>query len=154
MTNELGTIEKFIEDNRLTMETDYTDENPNISDMPYGSTHYICTIKRDGGAIKIPYICTIKRDGGAIKIPYSMGPALTGPPELADVLDCLAYDACDYDNAADVLEFASEHGYDLETNADIRKARDVYRVVEGQTEALTDLLGDVYETLLYETERR
>jgi len=139
MTNELGTIEKFIEDNRLTMETDYTDENPNISDMPYGSTHYICTIKRDGGAIKIP---------------YSMGPALTGPPELADVLDCLAYDACDYDNAADVLEFASEHGYDLETNADIRKARDVYRVVEGQTEALTDLLGDVYETLLYETERR
>ena len=126
MTNELGTIEKFIEDNRLTMETDYTDENPNISDMPYGSTHYICTIKRDGGAIKIP---------------YSMGPALTGPPELADVLDCLAYDACDYDNAADVLEFASEHGYDLETNADIRKARDVYRVVEGQTEALTDQIG-------------
>lgn len=72
------------------------------------------------------------------------------PPELEDILDCLASDSAAVENARDFEDFAAEFGYD----EDSREAEKTYRVCQEQSVRLFDLLGeDAYDTLLWDMER-
>lgn len=86
-----------------------------------------------------------------MRVYYSQGHAYTGqPPKLENVLDCLASDACGFDNARTFEAWASEYGYDT----DSRDAERIYKVVAGQAGDLKRLLGpSLYTALLYDTER-
>lgn len=99
------------------------------------------------------FLCTIKRVGFGpcepLTLFFSQGSAHTKPPTLADVLDCLASDACSVDNARNFAEWAGEMGY----NEDSRKAEKTYRTCCEQRDALKALLGASYDALLYQTER-
>jgi hypothetical protein len=81
---------------------------------------------------------------------FTMGPALTGEPSTADVLDCLACDCAGYENANGFEEWADEYGYDT----DSREAEATYNAIRAQVIELDTLLGpDAYNTLLWNTER-
>lgn len=128
------TLQDFIEGHGVRMACDWADENPNMDDMPDGSTHYRCLLRYGRRRLTVP---------------FSMGPAHCKEPELADVLDCLASDACSYDNARDFEDWCAEYGYDT----DSRKAERTYRAVERQREGLYRLLGDEAYRELLEAER-
>jgi hypothetical protein len=136
----MQTIEQFIEEHDLSMDVGHSNANPNMPDSDPGMHHYVVTIRR--GEEDEPRLDTF----------FSMGSALTGPPELADVLDCLASDASMYDDSQDLLDFAYEMGYtDLK---DYPKVERIYNTIEQQRNDLEQLLGtDGCEQLLYETER-
>ncbi len=94
--------------------------------------------------------CRFTQGRHAFTVYFSQGSAHTEPPTASDVLDCLASDACGYDNASSFEEWAREYGYD----ADSRKAEKIFRTVKRQAEQLKRVLGsEAYETLLYKTER-
>lgn len=132
----MKTLSTLIAENRVTMTATPADANPNMTDMPAGSSHYRCRIRHDGRSMTVL---------------FSMGPAHTKPPTLPDVLDCLASDASGLENANGFEDWASEYGYDI----DSRKAERIYHVVERQAEKLNRLLGDdLYQALLWETERQ
>jgi len=100
--------------------------------------HFRCSIHKQG---------TPNRGFGLY---FSQGSAHTAPPTLADVLDCLASDACTYDQAKSFEDWAEELGYE----PDSRKEERIYRAVKRQAEQLKRLLGaEAYDTLLYHTER-
>lgn len=127
------TLDKLIEMNRITMTCEYADSNPN---MPDG---------RDMDHWK----CVLKMGRKRLTVPFSMGYGHHGKePQVADVLDCLASDASGADQ--DFENWASDLGYDT----DSRKAERTYRVIERQAKRLAAFLGDdLYQTLLYDTER-
>lgn len=131
----MKTIAQFIEDQGIEFGVVPVSENPNMDDMQPGSTHWRCIFNRDGRT----FTCF-----------FSMGPALTGPPEAGDVLDCLASDSAGYENAGSFEEWAAEYGYD----EDSRKAYRTYQQVERQRGELGGFLGrQAFEELLWETER-
>jgi hypothetical protein len=134
------TLQEFIAREGLSAEVDGADSNPNMDDMPVGSSHWLVTIRKDDESMDVP---------------FSMGPALNGPPTLASVLNCLASDAASVDNARSFDEWAEEMGYfPMESSEDFRKAESTYKAIEQQSSALRDLLGhEAFESLLYETER-
>lgn len=71
------------------------------------------------------------------------------PPELPDVLDCLASDASTLDEGS-FDAWASSLGYDT----DSRKAEATYRTILEQSNKLRVFLGaEAYNDLLYNTER-
>jgi hypothetical protein len=66
------------------------------------------------------------------------------------VLDSLASDAAGYENSPDFGDWCGEYGYD----EDSRKAERIFKDVERQSAKLKKFLGDdLYETLLWDTER-
>lgn len=116
---------------RITASAEWADTNPNMADMPAGSTHWKVTLRRKG-----------KR----LTVPFSMGAALCREPTADDVLECLCSDAGSYENAGGDFEaWCSEYGYD----ADSRKAERTFKAVETQTKKLRQFLGDDYEKALY-----
>lgn len=130
-------IQEFIRTERLHFSTEWADRNPNIveKDWPTGSSHWRCQFRRNGRQLTVY---------------FSMGPAHTGEPQAADVLDTLASDASTIENAQSFEEWAAELGYD----ADSRKAERTYRIVQKQADGLKQLLGETaYEQLLWHTER-
>jgi hypothetical protein len=128
------TLADFIAENHVTMTTRQTDHNPN-SDWDRAASHWLCYLR-----------CAGRR----MRVTFSMGSALTGPPSLAEVLDCLASDAAGLENARSFEEWAGEYGYD----PDSRKALRTFKVVERQASALARSLGDdSYQTLLWHVER-
>ena len=131
------TYEQFIKRERLSMECKPIASNPNMDeDRLHPMNHWLCNIK--------------VKNGDIWPVPFSMGNALQGPPELPDVLDCLASDAAGFDNARTFEEWASEYGYD----SDSRKAERIYNTIEEQSEDMRVFLGDAaYQDLLYNTER-
>ena len=129
------TMTQFLNRFPVKMDTTLVDSNPNMTDMPSGSTHWRCVLRLQA-----------KR----MTVYYSMGPAHCGEPTLANVLGALASDAISWENAPSFEEWASEFGYDT----DSRKAERTYKAVEKQTEALARLLPpDAYNQLLWHTER-
>ena len=110
----------------MEFETELVESNPNMADMPYGSTHWLCKLTRHG------------QDPPTLEIHFSMGPAHCHEPTAEDVLDCLASDATIYENdEIDDLELSWRQG----------------KAIETQTLALREWAGDMYEALLWETER-
>ena len=67
------------------------------------------------------------------------------PPELADVLDCLASNAMGIENARCFEEWAAEYGYD----EDSRRAERVYRTCQEEAAKLARFLGEgVFQEVL------
>jgi hypothetical protein len=80
MTSQL---ERLCNRHNIRISSEWSDENPNMSNMPPGSTHYKVTLRRtlaDGSRRQITAY-------------YSQGPAVCCDPETADVLYCLISDA-------------------------------------------------------------
>ena len=132
------TLDQFITDNRLVMETEKTFHNPNMNTKGSEMTHWIVKIH-------------IKWNRHAsMSLTFSQGLAHTEPPKLADVLDCIASDASCIENAATFEDFAGDLGYD----EDSREAERTYNACKAQTEQLVELLDhEAYSTLLWDTER-
>ena len=127
-------LNEFINHNRIHARAEWTDDNPGMSDMPAGSSHWRVILTRSG-----------KR----MTVPFSQGPAISREPTAEDVLDCLASDAASFENAQSFEDWASEYGYD----ADSRKAERIYRAVEKQTVKLRAFMGELYQPLLWDIER-
>jgi hypothetical protein len=128
-------LAQFIEENRIRMTVEPTFNNPHMTDMPPGSRHYKCALRRGTERMTVP---------------FSMGPAHRSKPTTADVLSCLASDSASVDDARSFEEWALDLGFDT----DSRKAEKLFRSCAAQARRLRVLLGeDLYRELLYETER-
>ena len=131
-------LDQLITEHGLTMDTEWAASNPHMADMPRGSSHWLCTV---GNA-----------QGETMEIRYSMGPALTGEPELPQILDTLASDISSVRDSPDWLDWAEEFGY--EGVESLRSARSAHQAITQQGEDLERLIGhDALETLLWDTER-
>jgi hypothetical protein len=95
------------------------------------------------------YRVTLRMGRRQMTVPYGMGPALTGEPEAAEVLDSLASEAASFENADGFEDWASEFGWDT----DSRKPERVWDQTEAQTIKLRQFLGDKYDAYLWHTER-
>jgi hypothetical protein len=124
----------FIRRHGIRADAEWADSNPNMDDMPAGSSHWRVTLRMGR-----------KR----MVVPFSQGPAIAREPEARDVLSCLASDAGSVRNARDFEDWAADYGY----SPDSRKAERSYRVTVRQTERLAAFLGDLVDELLWETEQ-
>lgn len=133
---DMMTVAEFAAKNGIRFSHEYAANNPNMD--PDGS-------RMDN------YKCRLRCKGKAMTVYFSKGLGLGGkPPEVDEVLDCLASDASGAENAGSFEEWCSEYGYDT----DSRKAERTYRTIEKQAAKLKALLGDAaYEQLLYHCER-
>lgn len=130
------TMRQFIDQHNITIENEWADSNPNMSDEKWArtATHWKCTLKM-GRKRLTTY--------------FSQGSAHTDEPTAADILNSLASDASGYEDARSFEDWCSEYGYDT----DSRKAENIYRTIGKQAKQLKQFLGDDYDTLLYKTER-
>jgi hypothetical protein len=120
-------IQSFITRNAIRMTSEWADENPNMADMPAGSSHYKCTFRKGSKQMTVY---------------FSQGPAICREPTAKDVLDCLASDA-----TADLTsfeDFCSEFGYDV----DSRRAERTFNAIKRQTEKLQRFLNGTFEQLI------
>lgn len=107
-----------------------------------GSRHYRCTIERD------PEQSEEKTARHSMRVYYSMGPGLTGEPELEDVLDCLAGDIASVQNAGDKWDWMEEMGMVH------REGEEAWNTIRRQEKELARMLGPSHlRTLLYDVER-
>jgi len=80
---------------------------------------------------------------------FSQGSAHTEEPTAAEVLECLASDARSVVDSADVLDFASEFGWELDTPEALNHLRRVFAGCTETLDALDRLVGeDAREELL------
>lgn len=82
--------------------------------------------------------CRISVKTRSFSFYFSQGSALTKPPTLVDVLNCLALDATGFESAATFESWASDYGYSV----DSRAAEKIYRTTRRQTQQLRRVLGD------------
>jgi hypothetical protein len=130
----MATYDVLINDAGLAMTAKPVDRNPSLLDA--SMDHWACTLRNTHS----------KR---TMRVLFSMGSAHHGrPPELVEVLDCLASDAQGSDQSFE--GWCAEYGYD----SDSRKTFTLYRRIGRQANRLKALCGHHYDTLLYETERR
>lgn len=108
------------------------------------------------------WMVTIVREGhpGRWLVAFHMGSAHTGPPTLADVLDCVASDSSGYENAeheyvAWVHEYRRDaHRWNEETEAWERTDGETFDQIERQATEAREFFGEeAYESLLWNTER-
>jgi hypothetical protein len=128
------TLREFLNRYPVKLSSRWVDSNPNMEDRDWAASHYRCLLRHDGRQMSVY---------------FSMGSALCREPTLDDVLDCLASDAAGVESACSFEDWCGEYGYDT----DSRKAEHTYKTCERQAVKLRRLLGDGYETLLWETER-
>jgi hypothetical protein len=96
------------------------------------------------------YKCRITAGRRGFTLYFSQGYGIQGDPTIERVLDSLASDAADYENAQSFEDWASNYGYDT----DSRKAEKIYRAVKRQAEQLKRTIGgEAYNDLLWNTER-
>lgn len=107
---------------------------------PMGSTHWHVTLS-----------CQGRRWG----VPYHMGPVHTEPPSLSALLDDVASDCRDYENAEhDYQEWCTEAGlsgpyvWDEKTETYEWAYASVFRAVEQQAMDLRELIGEQCYNLL------
>jgi hypothetical protein len=136
----MQTIEQFVKKHGIHFDAHQIPSNPNMSDMPTGSRHWSCTLRRNQGE---PF--------GTLTIPFSQGPAIIEDPTAEDILDCLASDASGIESSAETFEdWCGEYGYDT----DSRKAEAIFNACVEQTERLRAFLTpEEFEELLYDTEK-
>lgn len=137
MITDTVTIDSFIRVNRIRMDAERTDSNPNMDDSAH-MDHWKCVLKMG-----------YKR----MTVYFSQGYGHNGrEPKVADVLDCLASDAAGVENARSFEDWCSEYGYDT----DSRKAEKTFKVCEHQAKRLENFLGGehLFKRLMYSTERQ
>ena len=156
METDTVSIDTFARVHGLTIKSEYADRNPNMPDSR-DMDHWKVTLTRR--AIQ-PQYDTWKGYKGKIKQPtiaarmtlhFSKGYWHNGKePDVTEVLDCLASDACGLDNSPDFAQWCGEYGYDT----DSRKALKIFKACEHSAARLRRFLGaDLFETLVYHTER-
>lgn len=96
---------------------------------------------------------TLTFQGRTLKVPFHTGPAVTGEPTTEDVLDCVISDAAGIVNASDILDWASEYGYELGDYEQRARARRIYDACVAQTEQLRTFLAERFDAYLWDTER-
>jgi hypothetical protein len=103
-----------------------------MSDMPQGSTHHKCTLKKKGKQMTVY---------------FSQGSGYYGEdPSVFGVLSCLISDAASLNCVSSIADFAEEFGYSY------LKAEKVYNTIEKQTEKLKKFLGSDFDYFMYEVE--
>lgn len=174
----VSNIHEFITVHGITIECQRVPENPNMRPDPKdkkavewskAAGHFLCVLiyKTDNGHGKVETFALpgtyYSVGSGHSRLPYpklhadsphnSGRPRVFDPPSVADLLDCLASDACSYENARDFEDWAA----DLGMAPDSRKAEATYRVVEQQAKELRNWLRPlgtgVYDELLFDTDR-
>lgn len=133
----MPTIDEFISKHGLRSIIDRAESNPNMNDSDWAASHWQIVIRRNTAECGMTTY-------------FSQGSALTEPPTLADVLDCLASDAASVENASSFEEWCAEYGCDT----DSRKAERTYNACKKQADDLKRLLGSAYEALLWEVKRQ
>lgn len=130
----MASLQSFLNANRVRFNAEWTDENPHISDMVAGSSHYKCTIKSGSKQLTVY---------------FSQSPAIYREPTAKDILGCLAMDAAGFENSRGFEEWCAEYGY----NTGSRKAEKIYHAIEKQTNDLKRVFGvEQYEALLWKTD--
>jgi hypothetical protein len=123
------TLNGFVEKYGIKFSAELTDSNPHMTDMPAGSAHYRCRIRRGRRSMLVH---------------FSQGPAICREPTAADVLQCLASDASGVENARGFEDWCGDYGY----STDSRSAERTYRAIEKQAADLRRVLGDAFSDLL------
>ena len=96
------------------------------------------------------YACTLTFGRKRMQAYFSMGLGLTRYPKAAEVLDCLAGDAADWENTHSFEEWAREYGYE----ADSQNVQTSFKAVRKVSSRLKTFLGAArYQDLLWNTER-
>lgn len=128
------TMQEFVAVNRIRMTAEWIGRRPDglMDDMPAGSNHYRCTLKRGTQRMTVY---------------FSMGPAHSESPSVADVLECLASDATGADE--DFESWCRDLGLDT----DSRRAERIYKATVKATASLKRLLNGSFDALLYEVTR-
>lgn len=130
------TMKEFCETHRISATFEAWQENPNMPDF-------------DGYHFRV----TFRRGRKLMRVPFSVGRGWTDEQRAAlcaaDVLNCVADDASMIENARDFEDWCGDQGYD----ADSRTAERIHKTCVRQARGLKAFVGDLYETLLWETER-
>ena len=130
----MTTIRQFINRNHISMTSLWADSNPNMDDMPDGSSHWKCKLRHQNRQITTY---------------YSMGPAYSHNPKVDDVLDCLSRDSNSIANETTFEEWCGDLGYDL----DSRRAERGFKACEKQAQKLEHFLGaGLFQELLFDVE--
>lgn len=143
-------IEKFIEDQGITMEWAPIPMNPNLEDDEPDIQG------RRWADEAFHYKVVFKKGSKRLVSYFSMGAGLPDPPEVSEVLDSLASDAAGYENNPDFDGWVREYGLDADEEDEdpYRKHRKGFKLVKQQAEKLKKFLGDqAYEELLWNIER-
>ena len=127
-------VKDFVQEHGMSMTATRVDNNPNMDDMPAGSTHWKCVLHFDNRQMTVP---------------YSMGSAHSNDPEIEDVLECLASDASTLEYCLNREPSFEEWAYDLGYDTDSRKAERTYKAIKQQAKELRRLLENEYDALLY-----
>jgi hypothetical protein len=122
------TLKTLVKQHNIRATSKLVDSNPNMDDMPSGSTHWKVKLRRRNNQLTVY---------------FSMGPAHCKEPDALDVLECLLSDSFGADEPFE--SWCSEYGY----NADSRKAERTYKIVQEQAERTKRFLGDYYDQFLY-----
>jgi hypothetical protein len=129
-TTTRETLRSFANRIALRIESRLVDRNPNISDMPEGSNHFLVTLR-----------CRISGKARRLTTYFSMGPALSHEPTGEEVIECLLSDAAGVANARSFEDWCSDYGYD----SDSRKAERIYNACAGHAAKLENFLGAEYQ---------
>ena len=129
----MGTMKQFVNRNKIKATSEWADANPNMADAQ-NMNHFKVTLRREGKQMTLY---------------FSQGYGISGEPDAASVLNCLASDSSSVENSREFEEWASDLGYD----PDSRKAEKIYNTCIKQAERLKKFLGnDLYKILLWDTE--
>lgn len=128
----MDTLKKAVNKKKISIVNKYVDNNPNMSDMPQGSTHWKSTLKQKGKQLTVY---------------FSQGPAHYKEPDPCDVLSCLLSDASCFFGCRSIKDFAKDFGY-----SNMLKAAKTYNLIAKQTVKLKNFLGDDFEYFMYEVE--
>lgn len=130
------TLQEFIDATGLVLTSQPTDRNPHMEDSG----------RMDNYKVKLR-----AKELGTMRLYFSKGFGHQGqPPELDEVLECLASDAAGIENSGSFEGWCGEYGYDT----DSRRAARTYNNTERQADRLKQFLGeDYYQQLLWEVQR-
>lgn len=122
------TLQEFVKRKRVTMAVEHIDSRPDglMDDMPDGSLHYRCTLRKGGRRMTVY---------------FSQGPAIQGEPTIEGVLSCLASDT---DGAENFDSWCRDLGFDT----DSRRAERIYKATVKATDGLRRLFNGSFDTLL------
>lgn len=129
-------ITDLVEKLGLKFEAELVEDNPKIFDTAHGSRHWLCRIELPGHA-------------EAYETHFSKGPTLVDPPDIEEVLGCVAADIKDVRYISSFEEWLEEYGFkDLDSDV-MQKLHKCYEAIQADDEKLTALLGDQMDYLLW-----
>lgn len=129
------TYAEFAEKHGIAMTWKSVESRPDTIAWDANARHYLVTLSAaESEAVFQTY--------------YSKGCALVAPPEIGEVLSCLALDARSFETTLDYYDWCDEYGY-----TPSREAQRIYEGCRHQRANLLGMLGHIaYGQLLYETE--